>query len=192
MEGNLFTYHLRKLIEEGLISKNDGNYGLTAAGKLFIDRLSMKTLSPRIQPKIVTMLLIENNLGEYVVYRRKREPFIKRIGFPHGKIHLGESVYDAAHRELREKASFDTELKYRGDVYASVFEKGELITHILSHVFTGRVKKQTIKSSDRTADCYWAKLGDVHDAKYLPAFGDIYDLCQKGKSIFFKEFTYNA
>jgi ADP-ribose pyrophosphatase YjhB (NUDIX family) len=192
VEGNLFTYHLRKLITEGLIDKSkEGLYGLTAQGKLFVDRLSMKTLSPRIQPKIVTMMVIKNDKDEYIVYKRKREPFIKHIGFPHGKIHLGESVYDASHRELTEKVGFDTELSHRGEVYATVFENSELVTHILCHIFSGAVRKQLIKGTDRSADCYWAKITDPHDAKYLPAFGDIFELCQGSKRQFFKEFTYN-
>lgn len=191
IEGNLFTYHLRKLIGEGLMQKVDGFYSLTAQGKLFVDRLSFKTLTPRIQPKIVTMLVVQNEKGEYLVYKRKREPFSGQIGFPHGKIHLGEPVFEAAHRELREKTGFDTELLHRGEVYVVVFQNKELVTHILCHVFSGNKKSEKPKGIDATAKCYWAKVENPKDPKYLPAFTDILGLCRKSDNRFFAEFTYN-
>lgn len=192
-EGNLFSYHLRKLIQDGLVAKDkeSGQYSLTSNGKLFVDRLSMETLTPRIQPKIVNMLIIKNKKHEYLVYKRKRIPFIGKIGFPHGKIHLGESVFAAAHRELKEKIGFETKLTYRGDVYAAVYQKGELVTHILSHIFTGIANFEKSKGKDKTADCYWAKIDQPHDECYLPAFGDIYDLVKKSNKNFFAEFVYN-
>ena len=56
VEGNLFIYHLKQLITEGLVQKtSDGKYELTLEGKIYTDKLSLKTFKPRIQPKIATL-----------------------------------------------------------------------------------------------------------------------------------------
>jgi hypothetical protein len=115
VEGNLFMYHLKQLIKEGLVEKDaDGWYQLTTAGKLYSDRLSLKSLTPRLQARIVTLMAVEDGQGHWLFYRRKRQPLFNLVGFPYGKIHLGESVQQAAQRELKEKTGLEAELEHRG------------------------------------------------------------------------------
>src|SRR5437899_3164953 len=91
VEGNLFMYHLRQLISKDWVAKReDGHYELTAAGHRHVDGLSFNTLTPRAQPRIVTLLVCRNKAGEYLFLRRKRQPLLGMVGFPYGKIHLGE------------------------------------------------------------------------------------------------------
>src|SRR5258706_15603720 len=75
VEGNLFMYHLKKLLDEDLVIKQYGVYKLTSKGALYADKLSLDSLKPRIQPKIVTLVACKNDQGEYLIYLRKREPF---------------------------------------------------------------------------------------------------------------------
>lgn len=83
VEGNLFMYHLRQLMKEGLVTKrSDGQYELAAEGKLYADRLSLQSFTPRVQPKIVTLIACQNEHDEWLLYERKRQPLIGQIGFP--------------------------------------------------------------------------------------------------------------
>src|SRR4051812_48701432 len=65
VESNLFMYHLKQLIREGLIEKRDKTYVLTREGKRFADRATLETMKIRIQPKIVVILCVRREDGKW-------------------------------------------------------------------------------------------------------------------------------
>src|SRR5918996_1637704 len=76
---NHFIYHLKQLIRDRLVLKNqDGSYSLTPAGKAYVDKVSFDGFRPRSQPKIVNLIACQNRKGEYLLYKRKHQPFIGR------------------------------------------------------------------------------------------------------------------
>lgn len=189
IEGNLFTYYLKKLIIEGLIKKdNQGYYRLTGQGRLFADKVNYETFSPRAQPKIVTMLICQNNKGQILIYKRRNQPFSGLTSFPFGKLHLGEQVLDAAERELWEKSGLQADrLHHIGDVYLTIYQEKELISQMLAHVFAGSVKKDELVTKTR---CFWTDFKKIKPERYSPGFRDIYRLYQKSNDQFFAEYTY--
>lgn len=192
IEGNVFMYHLKQLIKEELIQKRaDGYYEFTSDGRLFADSLSLKTYRPRIQPKIVTLVICQNQDGQYLLYKRKREPFINLIGFPYGKIHLGETILDAATRELQEKTGISADLKHQGDVYLTVYQDNNLISHMLAHVFLGQNPNGQLRGQSEIGKCFWEKIKDPKDAKFMSGFLDLYELFRNPKTgLIFQEFIY--
>ena len=193
VEGNLFMYHLKKLLDEDLVVKIDGVYKLTSKGALYADKLSLDSLKPRIQPKIVTLVACKNDKGEYLMYLRKREPFFGLIGFPYGKIHLGETIQQAAERELKEKNGLSAKLKHRGDVYITVYKDNELVSQMFCHVFGGENAKGQLKENSVIGRCNWQKIDKLTDSKFMPGFADIFKLLKKGdQGLFFDEFVYHV
>lgn len=187
IEGNLFMYHLKQLIRDGLVEKNGGGrYQLTAKGKLYSDRLSLKSLTPRVQPRIVTLMAVENGQGEWLFYRRKRQPLINMIGFPYGKIHLGEGVKAAAERELSEKTGLIAALEHRGDGYATTTQDGEAVSEILFHLFYGCKPSGELIEKSAIGEAFWAKLDDLPTDELMPNVRDIMKLAESydGKRFF--------
>lgn len=189
---NHFIYHLRQLVNSKLVLKNgDGSYSLSSAGKAYADKVSFEGYRVRAQPKIVNLIACQNSRGEYLLYRRKHQPFIGLSGFPYGKIHLGESIKDSSERELAEKTNLRAKLTHRGDAYVTVFDNGELISHTLFHVHSGRNPKGTLKEETPIGYCYWAKINVKDPALYFPGFIEIYKLLRKPPAArFFVEHTY--
>jgi ADP-ribose pyrophosphatase YjhB (NUDIX family) len=193
VEGNHFMYHLKKLMDEGLVRKSEGLYELTPAGTLYLSRLSLKTFEPRIQPKIVNLVACHNQAGEWLLYERSREPFKGLYGFPYGKIHLGERVQEAAERELEEKTGLTAELTHRGDAYITIWKGGELISHMLCHVFEGKDPKGELRGRSDIGECLWEFIDHPEDGRYFYGFKEIYELVSdKEGPYFFKEFTYET
>ncbi len=192
IEGNIFTYHLKQLITEGLVRKSSYGYELTDEGKIYADKLSLKNLNPRIQPKIVTLLICQNQKKEYLLYQRKRQPFLNLVGFPYGKIHLGETVLQSAKRELLEKTGLNGILTHQGDVYLTIFEKNNLLTQMLCHIILVKNPQGELKSSSDIGECFWINIKKVSQNKLMPGAKDIYHLAIKKKSFFFAEFTFNT
>ncbi len=192
MEGNVFTYHLKKLVREGYVLQRNQIYLLSPKGKLFADRVSHTDFKERIQPKIITAIIIKNK-NKYLLYKRKKQPFFDHVGFPYGKIHLDERIHDAAQRELKEKAALDATLKYRGHIYVTVHDETELVSSMLCHVFTGKLNSGVIKTDLTDTKCFWGKLEDFPRSKLLPGVIQMERLVKENLSkIFFEEYFLNT
>lgn len=189
VEGNLFMYHLRVVTREGYVQKVADGYQLTASGKQFVDRISMEKFQPRIQPKIVTLLIVKNPQGQLLLWRRNKQPFIHKVGFITGKIHLGESINEAANRELYEKAGLTAKLRHAGDGYLTVYEEQELISQVMFHCFSGKIASSEIPLEFRK-EVFWGEITE-QSSDLTPGAQEIYELAKNSKNgeRFFAEIT---
>ena len=192
VDGNLFIYHLHKLIGQGLVQKcPDGSYELTNAGRVYADRLSLTTFQPRQQPRIVTLLVVRDEFDRFLFYRRRRQPLLGMVGFPYGKIHLGETIAAAAARELVEKTGLSASLTHAGDGYVTMLESGEPISQILFHLFIGSGATGKLASAGRTGQSFWSHLEDLAGDQVMPSVSDLIDLVASSASdCFFAELVY--
>ncbi|MFC1720690.1 NUDIX hydrolase [Patescibacteria group bacterium] len=192
VEGNMFMYHLKKIISSGYISKQTGAYVLSAKGKQYVDRVTLKSFDERIQPKIVTLLVLTNKKGEYLIYKRKRQPLINQFGFPYGKIHLEERIQESAGRELKEKVGLTGVLKHRGDIYLHISDEEKLITHMLCHIFVGKNIVGKFIEDSSIGTCSWMSTNDMKQRKLMPGVAQIIKLLSKSKNHFFAEYFLNT
>lgn len=178
-------YHLKKLIAQGLVKRIEKGYVLTAHGNRYVDTLSMASFQPRFQPKIVTLIILRNRKGEYLLFERRRQPFHGLLGFPYGKVHFGESIIQAAHRELKEKTGLSARLAHRGEVYLTIYnESRELMAHMLCHVFLGDQPKGIFRENSSGA-CTWGKAEMSNHKRWIPGFLDLFKLATgKAKNVF--------
>lgn len=181
LEGNVFVYHLKALLKQHLVQKEGLNYSLSAQGLEYVDRLSTTMRHPRIQPKIVTLTACRNGRGEWLMYRRAREPFRGRVGFPYGKIHLGEGVQQAAERELFDKTGLKAAAVHLGEAYIAAYKKKELISHMLCHVFLAQNVEGTPYPESSIGECFWAKAQAVPENERFPGFSQLLELVEQGK-----------
>lgn len=193
IESNHFMYHLRALIREGLVEKKPtGEYSLTTEGKLYADQVNLKTLKVRRQPKIVTLVAVQNKEGNWLLYKRNHQPLINQIGFPYGKLHLGETVNEAAERELLEKTGLKCKLTHKGDGYIIMHEDGKPVSQICFHLFYGKNPTGNMKTETHYGKIFWSKPGE--DFKTKPHMAALHDLVKlasrKQKDRFFAELTY--
>ena len=134
---NLFTYHLNSLVKNGMITKVSGGYALSLAGLSYVDRVSSENKTIRTQPKIITMLLIQNGEGDILLQRRSKQPYINAWTLPYGKLHINDpSVMIAAKREAKEKLGLDNQdMRHVGDCYIRVKGNEEILSTTLAHIF---------------------------------------------------------
>lgn len=192
VDGNLFVYHLGTLKKKGLVVVKEDGYALTPAGKRLVDRMSFDTLGERIQPKIVTLIVLERG-GKQLLFRRGRAPLLGHVGFPYGKVHLEERVREAAARELHEKSGLKAKLRHRGDMYLTIHDETELVSHMLWHVFTGSEITGELREDYAGGRCFWGKLDEVpKDARLPGAREALAHIRESGKAHFFAEHSLNA
>jgi ADP-ribose pyrophosphatase YjhB (NUDIX family) len=191
VEGNLFMYHLRVLMKSGWVTKRtDGRYELTSEGMRYADTLSLKTFTPRAQPRIVTLLIAKNASGEYLLLRRKRQPLLGMIGFPYGKVHLGEKVADAAHRELAEKTGLSATLNHRADGYVTIYQGNEAVSQIFFHLFVATEIHGRLVLNGVDGDVFWG-IPKLDDGLVMPSVLDLIEQLEINPGRFFTELTYH-
>ncbi len=175
LEANLFMYHLKELIKMGLVEKIDGGYSLTKSGRSTATRFSIKEQGIRIMPSTLSILDIRSEDGQNLLYRRRRQPYIDKLGYPSGKIHLGDNLRTAAERELAEKTSYDlkeVKLTYRGVFNLVEYEGGELKNHIIGHVWSGIVNEKPL-FNNHAGETLWADWRDLNYTDFIPGYEEI-------------------
>lgn len=183
---NLYSYHLTKLLKGGLVKKTDGGYTLDTAGLIYADRLNAEKLFVRQQPKIITMLVIQNSDGDILLQRRGKQPFIDNWTLPNGKIHIDDlSLFVAAQREAAEKLGLNQkEMRHAGDCYIRVKHDDMVMTSTLVHVFAfgcGDVKM--------TDQLQWVDPYKLHQMELAPGVAEVIARTFFNDPFFFEEYV---
>lgn len=152
VDTNLFTYHLKLLIKQGYIKKTASGYMLDQKGLMYVDRVNAEQVRPRTQPKIITMLLVQDGYGKVLLQKRSKQPYINTWTLPYGKLHIDdESVLAAARREANEKLFFDPrKLRHVGDGYITVVGS-QMVTKPVSAKAGDLVEDETLHISSMRA-----------------------------------------
>ena len=197
VEGNLFMYHLKQVIKSGYVEKQtDGSYTLSPAGQDYAERMSLTLMKPRFQPRVVTLIYCVDEAGRHLLYRRKRQPLIGMAGFPYGKVHLGESIQQAAQRELMDKTGLTASLAHRGDGYVTIYRDKQPISQIVFHLFVGsklagETKTRPLAGVGEIGEAFWAHIDDIAPDQLIPSVRDLNRLVRNaGPERFFAELVY--
>ena len=167
---NLFTYHLNSLVKQGMVEKVEGGYALSPLGLSYVDRVSTEKKTIRTQPKLITMLVIQNGDGDILLQRRTKQPYIDTWTLPSGKLHVEDkSVMRAAQREAFEKLGLENpDMEHAGDCYIRVHSNGNLLSTTLAHVF--RFYKDDIETNENLV---WARPHKLHEYDLAPAVEEV-------------------
>jgi ADP-ribose pyrophosphatase YjhB (NUDIX family) len=183
---NLFSYHLTALIKTDFVKKTEEGYSLSQNGLTYIDRVSTEKMSVRTQPKIITMLLVQNSDGDILLQRRNKQPYINVWTLPYGKLHISDlSIEAAAKREALEKLSIDTITpRHVGDAYIRVESGDILLSTTLAHIF--RANDDTVLENETNI---WVSPYALTDYALAPAVEAIVGRCFFGDDHFFEEYN---
>jgi ADP-ribose pyrophosphatase YjhB (NUDIX family)/predicted transcriptional regulator len=134
-----FNFYLKQLLDEKYIDKNkDGAYHLTFKGKEFANRFDTDERKVERQPKVAVCLMIRHD-GKQLVQQRLKQPYYGYWGRPTGKIRWGETILEAAERELKEETGLEADLEYESIFHKMDFNEktGELLEDKIFFVICG-------------------------------------------------------
>lgn len=185
VDTNLFSYHLKLLVKEGWIEKIPGGYTLSSKGLAYVDRVSMAKLVVRSQPKIISMLVIQNPEGDVLLQERVKQPYINTWTLPYGKLHIDDAtVQEAAEREAFEKLGVRLSgMRHAGEAYIRVWSDGSIHSSTLAHVFYCETD-QTMPSATK-----WVAPLKLGRLPLAPAVEQIVARTFFGDEHFFAEFN---
>lgn len=137
LESDHFKFHIARLKEAGYLEKNSGNglYALTHKGKEYANKLDTDKNVIERQPKSAVIIVLHDS-EKVLVQERLKHPYFGFWGYPGGKIRWGETILNAACRELMEETNLTAELTYKGVYHEHVqsAETGEIIEDKIFHV----------------------------------------------------------
>lgn len=185
---NLYSYHLKVLMRQGFVEKTEQGYALSMRGQVYVDRVNLATTKRTLQPKVITMLVIQDGYGNVLMYPKKRQPFIDQWTVPLGKVHNSDaSLSQAAQREITEKISQDVniDVRHAGDAYIRIKQGDDVFISTLVHVFYGRVDEL----NDLDEHLKWVSLRSLETMDVAPAVTHIISRTLFGDPFFFEEYT---
>lgn len=135
-----FNFYLKQLLDEEFVTKNTkGAYHLTQKGKEFANRFDTDARKVERQPKVAVCLMIRRDDGKQIVQQRLKQPFYGYWGRPTGKIRWGETILEAAARELMEETGLEADLEFESVYHKMDFNKetGKLLEDKIFFIIGG-------------------------------------------------------
>lgn len=189
VDGNLFMYHMKQLQSGGYVGKQEGVYVLSEKGKIFAGRMSLSRGKEQVQPKILVMLVCQNDKGEYLLYQWNRQPYIGLTSFPFSKHRFGDPLTQTLTDTLAYKGGLSGDFAYLGDVYLITKNAdGEVSDHTLVHIYkVTNSEVVPVVSDTKIGTYFWGKPTDVAVDSRTLGFVEIFELVESGAEGFMKE-----
>jgi 8-oxo-dGTP diphosphatase len=161
-----FTFHIARLVELGFVEKHNARYTLTAKGKEYANRLDTDNNTIERQPKSAVLLVIERlreGREEFVFQERLKQPYFGFWGRPTGKIRWGETITEAAAREMMEETGLAADHRLAGVVHDLVTqeESGELLEDKFFFVVHCTNVRGTLKDHFEGGHNEWMTMNEV-------------------------------
>jgi ADP-ribose pyrophosphatase YjhB (NUDIX family) len=193
-----FNFHIKKLIEEGYIEKNDKQYKLSQRGKEYANRLDTDENEIEKQPKVSVAITLERrnsqNEREFLFQQRKKNPYFDFWGRVGGKVRWGESVIEAAQRELREETGLEAKFEYKLLYHKRDFNKatGKLLEDkIFLCVYSTRYEGELLESFEGGVN-RWMTVEEFHKTpKHFTSVDEFMSLMDEGVTFVEREFYYD-
>lgn len=131
---DLYNYHLKKLLSDGLVEKLDTGYRLSPKGKRHVaDAHHSSDQSDRLF-KFNALLVVTKELdGELYVLNQRRtsQPSYGIVGIPGGTILKSEPLLEGAARKLSQETGLEGTFCYLGTERRIVYENDQLFSDVL-------------------------------------------------------------
>jgi len=168
LPNNTFSYHLKKLLDAGYIELTDKGYVATRKALKLVG-LGTNPKKNEATPTMISMLCVVNEDNEVLLLNRNNKPFQGWYGLPSGLIHVGETLQQAARRELFEKTTIriNDELEEVGvlDFRYLQQETQDIFVHVIAFIYKVKYVGDKAELSDahtKYGQLSWSNLGRSH------------------------------
>jgi ADP-ribose pyrophosphatase YjhB (NUDIX family) len=179
LESEHMNYHLKRLVEIGFVVKGKTKYRLTDTGKDYTNLLDEETDLIEKQPKtsIVVCGIRENNKGEveHLLNKRLRQPYYGKVGRITGKVRFGETLKEAAERELYEETGLKAKSVVLEEIYRKMRKREDntWVQDVIFYVFFATGFSGTLIKKTAYQENFWATKKEIESAKDIDPYDDL-------------------
>ena len=168
IDHDLYTYHLKQLVEKKLLVKDAGKYLLTHAGKCLVTNIDEIDVNmPSIFKVSVYLCPIRGN--QILLTKRLKHPQFGYIGLVAEKKKYGEKIIDTAKRALKEETGLkggEYEIignlhQIRKDINSKIIEDGVFYVCLVKD-FAGELIEKSLEG-----EYFWVDLDQVKDLEKI-------------------------
>ncbi len=167
IRSNELSYHLKKLIDDGLITKKEDEYILTRKGETTAERITHFT-GKEVGHMVVVIIAVTKD-DKILLFKREKRPFKGYWGMIGGKTKLDESIPEAVKREVEEETGIKIDIdsvKVRSVMLERV-KTNQGISHG-NLLILAEAEPLNSKSMNLDDQCLkWFKLSDLKKNKII-------------------------
>ncbi len=194
IESSQFMYHLKELIRAGLVEKiGKGQYRLTAKGITYSQNFSTEQKNITISPLTYSLIFARSNKGNWLILKRNKQPYINLLGCLSGKVHMEETLTDAAKREWDTSYNSKTnpEMIYKGMVSVLLRDNERVLTHITGPVwFIDNLNEDWQEYEAPNGTLLWADWTKIPYDQFIPGWKEIIEAIEISKQPFLLDLSF--
>ncbi|MFI5212645.1 MAG: hypothetical protein ACHQTE_01665 [Candidatus Saccharimonadales bacterium] len=180
LDGNVFGYHLKALlIEKYIVKNNSGDYGLSPKGK---DYIMHRYENPLMQAHSIFLIALQRG-DDWLVRERLVQPLLGMVGFIHGEPVAGEAIEETATRRLMDKTGIDATLTIHSSGLISITRDEELESYSNAIILVGETNEEMTISEDATGRNFWLPAMKLSDKMILPSCNEIIARIATGETV---------
>lgn len=123
LRSNKLSYYIKRLLEEGVITKEQEFYKLSDKSEVLIPYITEKK-------SILPVVLIAIKESDKIfLHKREKRPYKDKLGLPAGRILLGETISDATKRIMKEKFNIKAKFQKVNSVSVENISKNKQVVH---------------------------------------------------------------
>lgn len=173
-----FSFHLRRLLDDGFIEKVENKYFLTQQGKITAGALDTDSLKTEKWGKASVAVTTKKTIKGKVyilMQQRLKEPFFNYFGFINGKIRYGDTSENTAIREFLEETGLTGKPKLLG-IFHKLRGPSPKEIKLDNYFFLYLVKNPTGKLiSTAEGKNFWMDPDKIEKYKTFPGFPNYWD-----------------
>lgn len=193
-----FNFHIKKLVDEKYVQKLDRQYALTRKGKEYANRMDTDENEIERQPKVSVAITLER-IGqgggrEFLFQQRKKNPYYDFWGRVGGKMRWGETIIEAARRELKEETGLEAEFEYKLLYHKRDFDKttGDLLEDkIFLCVYATTYSSELIEEFEGGVNRWMTAEEFNSQPKRFSSVNEFQQLMDKGAAFVERDFYYD-
>lgn len=169
IESNKFAYHLKKLIDEGLIKKQNNSdvYMLTSQGKKEMTFVDGETGKKKTFP-LVTVLMVVVKDNKVLLMKRLKEPFYGYWGIHGGKLDFDKHIFEAAAEELKQETGLKADFELKGISSSKTFNDGEQLYNHQFFILLCKNPRGHVIEKISEGENKWFEIEKINKLKIFP------------------------